>query len=85
MSEFKEKDFTGSCWKKVSAKGNAYYSGQCTIGGKKFFVSLFDNRENKKHERSPDFSMIFKEPDWQQKNKNPITEIRSQLEQDLPF
>lgn len=90
MAEFKEKDNTGSLWLtryketgevKKTKDGEEYFSGNCLIGGKKYFVNLFDNRHKKKHEKSPDFSLMFNEPQWQSKGVNPVSRAKEEWAQ----
>lgn len=95
MAEFKEKDNTGSAWlkryeetgeTKLTKDGKEYYGGSCLIGGKKYFVTLFDNRTNKKFPKSPDFSFMFSEPKWQSKGVNPVSAIRNEpIQNSIPF
>lgn len=92
MSEFKQKDMTGSAWLardkesgeiKLTSNGKEYFKGDCTIGGKKYFVNVFDNRQDKKHPNGPDFSFMFTEPKWQSKGVNPVS--RAKEESGVPF
>jgi len=95
MSEFKEKDLTGSAWlakhketgeTKLTKNGKEYFSGNCLIGGKKYFVTLFDNRDDKKFDKSPDFTFMFQEPKWQAKGQNPVTQLRNEpVQMQTPF
>ena len=55
MGEYK----TG-LWKKISKKGNNFYSGKIKIGTTDYNVVLFVN-ENKQSEKSPDYNIILKD------------------------
>lgn len=55
MGEYK----TG-LWKKISKKGNSFYSGKIKIGTTDYNVVLFVN-ENKQSEKSPDYNIILKD------------------------
>lgn len=68
-------------WKKESKNGNIYYSGKTTIAGKECYVTMFDNRENKKNEKAPDFNISIKEKVVESKV---ITEYEAN-DDDLPF
>lgn len=47
-------------WNKESKKGTTYASGKTTIEGKQYRITLFVNN-NKKTEKSPDYSLIIEE------------------------
>ena len=55
-------------WNKVSKNGKTYASGKIEINGKLYKITLFAN-ENKKTEKSPDFSLILDEMNNYTKNE----------------
>lgn len=55
-------------WNKISKNGKTYASGKIEIEGKLYKITLFTN-ENKKTEKSPDFSLILDEMNNYTKNE----------------
>ena len=89
---YEQKNMTGSLWtakdemgeKKKTKKGDTYYSGHCTIGGKKYFVNLFKVHE-RNSDKSPELNLLFSEPKWQQQGTNPVADIRNAKQNEVPF
>lgn len=69
-------------WNKVSKNGKTYASGKIEIEGKLYKITLFTN-ENKKTEKSPDFSLILDEVNnYTKKEKTTQNEAKNtELEQ----
>lgn len=64
-------------WSKKSKNGFDYYGGKTQINGVDYFVTVFDNRENKKNEKAPDFNIILKKVEKQV--------VISEEDEGLPF
>lgn len=55
-----EEEIRIGVWSKTSKNGNTYFGGKTTINNQEYFVTVFDNRENKTNEKAPDFNVILK-------------------------
>lgn len=63
-------------WKKVSQKGNTYYSGKIKIENKEYYLTLFKN--NKTNEKQPDLNIFLKDSiNYQENNKQSNTEHKN--------
>jgi len=78
-----EQEIKIGVWQKESKNGNKYYGGQTDT----HFVTVFDNRENKKNPKAPDFQIIMKEKDknYQQEKKEYKKPLQDTSLQDIPF
>jgi len=51
----------GALWKKTSAAGKEYMSGEIEINGEKIKIVCF-SREDKKSEKEPDYDILKSKP-----------------------
>lgn len=54
-----DSNLKGALWQKIGKEGKKYYSGQITIDGQEYYVSLFKN-EKKITDKHPDLNLVLK-------------------------
>ena len=72
-----KKDGTGTCYKRVSKKGTAYYNGKFTLDGKDYWLKLF---QTKTQDGQPAVSFIIDPREPMQQDTTP-TVTSSQYKQ----
>lgn len=73
----KEKKSIGAFWKNVSANMNEYYSGNIEIGGQKYPLVMFINKNKK--DKQPDLHIYLSEP------KTSLASEQIKKESGIPF
>ena len=53
-------EYRAGLWKKKSQKGTTYCTGKFKIGGKEYYLTLFNN-DKKGNEKAPDFNLIIRD------------------------
>ena len=76
-------EFKIGLWSKQSKGGFNYYAGKVVINGEEYHIAMFDNRDKKKSEKSPDFNINMQK----KKVEEQTQAVQQEADQysDLPF
>jgi len=82
-----QKKSVGAFWKKTSANGNEYYSGNIEINGEKIYLVGFNN--TKKADNQPDIRVFISEKKVEEKTNNSFLQqglsATKEIEDDEPI